>query len=58
MKRYYGIPGIFGGQDFYDMNDKLVGYSLPSFFGGQDYFFVEDEMDDSDEDDFNLDDTQ
>lgn len=56
MKRYYGIPGIFGGQDIYDMDDNLVGYSLPSFFGGQDYFFVEDENDD--EDDFDLDDKQ
>lgn len=34
MSRIYSVPGIFGGEDYYDETGKKVGYSVPGLFGG------------------------
>ena len=38
MSRINSIPGLFGGEDFYDENGQMVGYSVPGIFGGRDFF--------------------
>ena len=34
MSRIYSVPGVFGGEDYYDETGKKVGYSVPGLFGG------------------------
>ena len=38
MGKYYSVPGLFGGEDFYDENGRKVGYSVPGLFGGRDFY--------------------
>ena len=38
MKKIYSVPGIFGGEDYYDENGQQIGYSVPGMFGGKDFY--------------------
>ena len=38
MSRIYSVPGIFGGEDFYDEHGQPEGYSAESVLGGNDYY--------------------
>ena len=38
VSKIYSVPGLFGGEDFYDENGKQVGYSVPGIFGGRDFY--------------------
>ena len=38
MSRINSVPGLFGGEDFYDENGNKVGYSVPGIFGGRDFY--------------------
>lgn len=35
MSRINSVPGIFGGEDFYDENGQKIGYSVPGLYGGE-----------------------
>ena len=38
MSRINSIPGLFGGEDFYDANGAPKGYSMDGILGGKDYY--------------------
>ena len=38
MRNIYGIPGVFGGEDFYDESGRKIGYSIPGILGGEDFY--------------------
>ena len=38
MAKISSVPGIFGGEDFYDESGRKVGYSVPGIFGGRDFY--------------------
>lgn len=38
MGKIHSVPGLFGGEDFYDENGNQVGYSVPGLFGGRDFY--------------------
>ena len=38
MSKIYSVPGLFGGEDFYDENGQKVGYSVPGVLGGRDFY--------------------
>ena len=40
MGKIYSVPGILGGEDFYDESGQKVGYSVPGIFGGRDFYDV------------------
>lgn len=35
MKRFYSVPGIFGGKDYYDEDGEKVAWSAPSIIDGE-----------------------
>ena len=35
MSKIHSVPGLFGGEEFYDENGNRVGYSVPGLFGGE-----------------------
>ena len=37
MSRIHSVPGLFGGEEFYDEDGKQVGYAIPGVFGGRDF---------------------
>ena len=38
MGNIHGIPGLFGGEEFYDDDGNQIGYSVPGIFGGRDFY--------------------
>ena len=38
MGKIYSVPGLFGGEDFFDESGRKVGCSVPGLFGGRDFF--------------------
>ena len=38
MSKIYSVPGLFGGEDFYDEDGNRVGYSVPGIFGGRNFY--------------------
>ena len=38
MGKIYSVPGLFGGEDFYDESGHKVGYSIPGVFSGRDFY--------------------
>lgn len=38
MAKIHSVPGIFGGEDFYDESGQKVGYTVPGLFGGRDFY--------------------
>ena len=35
MKRFYSVPSVFGGKDYYNEDGEKVGWSAPSIIDGE-----------------------